>query len=166
MTGIDIGIIVFIAISGVISWFRGVTREFISLFTWVAAIGVTFLYSHKFAIVLPDSIGGVTPRVITSALILFFGILMLGWLIGALVKKFLSTIKMSAVDRIIGLLFGLTRGIAIISLIVLLLNLTAIPQEPWWHESFFLPKFQRIALWLHDRLPPDLASYFRFAEYN
>ncbi|MCB1755905.1 MAG: CvpA family protein [Gammaproteobacteria bacterium] len=163
MTGIDVVILLFIGISGVISWFRGVTREFISLFTWVLAIAVTFLYSHKFAIILPDSIGGVTARVITSALILFFGILLLGWLFGTLAKKFLATVKMSVVDRILGLLFGLLRGIAIISVIVLLLNLTGIPQEPWWHESFFLPRFQQIAMWLHEHLPPDLAAYFKFS---
>ncbi len=165
MTGIDIVILVGIFISGVISWLRGFVREFISLLTWVVAIAVTFLYSHKFAIVLPDSFGGLSARVVASSLILFFGILLLGWLIGALVKRFLSTIKLSAVDRILGLFFGLTRGIAIISVIVLLLNLTPIPTEPWWQKSFFLPKFQNLAASIHKRLPPELASYFNFADY-
>jgi membrane protein required for colicin V production len=163
MTGIDIAILLIIGLSALISWFRGFTRELISILTWLVAISITFLYSHKFAILLPDSIGGTTPRVIASALILFFGILLIGWAIGTLLKKFLSTIKMSAVDRVLGMFYGAGRGMAIIILVVLLLNLTAIPQETWWHESFFLPKFQYIAIWVHDRLPPDLAAYFKFS---
>ncbi len=162
MTGIDIVILLMIGISGIISWFRGFMREAISLLTWFIAIAITFLYSYKFANLLPDSIGGTTSRVITSAIILFFGVLLVGWLTGTLLKKFLSTLKMSTVDRLIGFLFGLARGAVIVTVVVLLLNLTGIPQEPWWHESFFLPKFQQLAMLVHEKLPSDLASYFKF----
>ena len=165
MTGIDIVIFAGIFISGILSWLRGFVREFVSLLTWVLAIGITFLYSHRFATLLPDSFGGSSGRVVVAALILFFGVLLIGWLIATLIKRLLATVKLSSIDRIFGLAFGLTRGVAIISAIVLLLNLTTIPGEPWWRKSFFLPKFQNVAAYIHEQLPPELASYFKFDSY-
>jgi len=163
MTGIDIVILVAIVISGILSWLRGFVREAVSLITWFLAIAITFLYSHKFAVVVPEAVGGTATRVVVAALVLFFGTLLFGWLFSTLLKRFLSTVNLSAVDRILGLLFGLTRGIAIISVVVLLLNLTTIPKESWWANSFFLPRFQHLAAEIHDRLPQELASYFDFS---
>ena len=165
MTGVDIAILLIIGVSGLLSWMRGITREFVSLASWGFAIVIPLFYSHKFAVLLPASINGELPRIVISVLILFFGILFIGWTIGSLVKQLLTSIKLSPVDRILGLLFGLFRGIVIIALIVLGLNLTEMPQDAWWNESFFLPKFQHIANWMYDHLPDNLAEYFKFSDH-
>lgn len=164
MTGVDIAVLLIIGVSGLLSWMRGITRETVSLASWGFAVSIPLLYAHKFAVLLPASIQGELPRIVVSVLILFFGILFIGWAIGSLVKQLLTTIKLSPVDRILGLLFGLTRGVLIIALIVLGLNLTEMPQDTWWNESFFLTKFQHIARWLYDYLPDNLASYFSFSD--
>lgn len=164
MTGVDIAILLIIGISGLLSWLRGITRETVSLASWGFAIVVPLFYAHKFAVLLPASIQGELPRIVISVLILFFGILFIGWTIGSLVKQLLATTKLSPVDRILGLLFGLTRGVLIVALIVLGLNLTEMPQDAWWNESFFLTKFQHIARWMYDYLPENLASYFNFSD--
>ena len=49
MTGIDIVILVVIAVSGLVSWFRGIIKEVVSLAAWVLAIVVTFLFSAPIA---------------------------------------------------------------------------------------------------------------------
>lgn len=165
MTGVDIAILLIIGVSGLLSWFRGITREIVSLVSWGFAVVVPLFYAHKFAMLLPASIQGELPRIVISVLILFFGILFIGWTIGSLVKQLLTTIKLSPVDRILGLLFGLVRGVLIIALVVLGLNLTEMPQDAWWNESFFLTKFQHIARWMYDYLPDNLASYFKFSEH-
>ncbi len=161
MTGVDIAILLIISVSGLLSWMRGITREAVSLASWGFAIVVPLLYANKFSVLLPSSISGELPRIVVSVLILFFGILFIGWTIGSLVKQLLVTIKLSPVDRVLGLLFGLARGILIIALIVLGLNLTEMPEDAWWNESFFLPKFQHIAHWMYEHLPDDLSGYFK-----
>ncbi len=163
MTGVDIIIFVVIVVSGIISWIRGFLREAIALTAWLTAMSVTFLYANKFSLLLPESVGGKTAKTIVSAVVLFFGVLIIGWIAGALVKKLLSTMKMSNVDRAIGFVFGVIRGSVIVTVVVLLLNLTAIPQELWWEESKLLPKFQELAVLIHERLPPDLADHFKFS---
>jgi len=162
MTGPDIAILIVILISSILSWMRGVIRELISLAAWAVALFVTFSYSHKIAQLLPDSVASPIARTVISSASLFFGSLFIGWLAGALVKKLLSAMKMSYIDRALGLFFGMIRGSIIVSVVVLLLNLTALPDEPWWKESLLLPRFQKIAQWAHQRLPPDLGDHFRF----
>ena len=161
MTGIDIVILVVIAVSGLVSWFRGIIKEVVSLAAWVLAIIVTFLFSHKFATVLPESFGSQIARTVASALILFFGILLIGWFAAALVRQIFTKIKLKPVDRVLGFLFGVARGVAIVTLIVLGLQLTAVPDEPWWHQSFLLPKFQQLAVWAQGWLPAEVAGIFR-----
>ena len=66
-------------------------------------------------------------------------------------------------DRLLGLGFGLMRGLALASLFVLLLGFTPLPQTPEWRDSHMLPGFQRGAEWLRGWLPAEVAEHVRFA---
>jgi len=62
----------------------------------------------------------------------------------------------------LGVIFGTLRGIAVVAMLVLLAGLTALPQDPWWQASVFMPYFERLALWLTGFLPPDIAAEFSY----
>ena len=62
----------------------------------------------------------------------------------------------------LGLLFGILRGGAIVTLLILAAGLTPLPKDPWWHDSQFIMHFQELAVWLRTQLPPDIASHFSF----
>jgi len=139
MTAIDIIIVVALLVSAIISFIRGFYREFISLTVWVVAIILALGFSSHFASLLPDSIENPTARLGISAFVLSF-------------------------DRIAGVLFGLMRGFSIVTLLVLMANLTpAIKQELWWRNSTILPSVQKVAKSIHKQLPNDIASHFSFS---
>ncbi len=163
-SGIDLLILVLIAISMFISAIRGFFKEAVSLATWVGAILITLLFTSRFATLLPrDTIESAEARYAISALILFFSSLILGALINYLLQKILSTTEKSRTDLLLGIGFGAMRGIVIVTILVLLANLfPGFKQEAWWRQSFFIPPLQTVAQFIHARLPDDLAQHFDF----
>lgn len=164
MTGIDVIIVVALVVSAVISFFRGFYREFMSLTVWVLAIFITLAFSSNFASLLPDSIESPQARLGVSACILFFGTLLVGSLATFLMMKILASRRSGKFDRIAGIVFGLARGVVIVTGLVLLANLTpSIKQDLWWRESAILPGVQEIAKSVHKKMPNDLAAHFSFS---
>lgn len=164
MTGIDVIIVVALVVSAVISFIRGFYREFISLTVWVLAIFLTLAFSSNFASLLPDSIESPQARLGISACILFFGTLLVGSLASFLTMQVLASRRSGKFDRIAGIVFGLARGVVIVTGLVLLANLTpSIKQDSWWRESAILPGVQQLAKSVHKKMPDDLATHFSFS---
>ncbi len=164
MTGIDVIIVLALLVSAIISFIRGFYREFVSLVVWAGAILLTLAFSSNFATLLPESIESPQARLGISACILFFGTLLVGSLATWLVMKVVANRRAKKFDRIAGVLFGLFRGVFIITVLALLANLTpTIKQELWWRNSAIMPSVQKLAKSLHKRLPDDIATHFSFS---
>ncbi len=162
--GIDIGILIAIAFSMVVSAFRGFFKEAINLCTWLAAILITLIFTSRFASLLPrDSIDSPQARFAISAVVLFFGSMIIGSIINFLFQKILSSSGKTRMDTILGVVFGATRGFVIVTLLVLLANLQpTLKQENWWQESKILPPLQNAAQFIHAQLPVELGQHFDF----
>ena len=164
MTVIDIIIVVALLVSAFISFVRGFYREFLSLVVWCSAIFLALGFSAHFASLLPSSIESPQARLGISACALFFGTLLVGSIGSWLAMKVLASRRAKKFDRIAGVFFGVIRGICVVSVLVLLANLTpGIKQELWWRNSAILPSLQEVAKSMHDVLPDDIASYFSFS---
>jgi membrane protein required for colicin V production len=57
------------------------------------------------------------------------------------------------------MVFGLLRGLVLVTLTVLILGFTPFPHDPWWRQSQLLPGFQRGAEQVSARLPPEVTKY-------
>lgn len=162
MGWIDFVILGIIAISAVISLFRGFVKEAVSLATWVIAFWISLAYASALADVLPVSIADGTLRIGIAFAALFIMTLVLGGVINVLAGQMIRRTGLSGTDRSLGAVFGLARGVLVVAVLVLLAALTVLPGESWWHESLLLPHFQRLAVWIRDFLPGDLAAHFVF----
>ena len=121
LAALDYIVIAVLSLSGIIALIRGLTREVLSIIGWIAAF-----YGALFALPLlrdmvrefisPDWIAdGVILVVIFIAVLIGFGLAS---------KAFTDKLKKSPIgmlDRILGLAFGITRGIVIISFAYLIL---------------------------------------------
>lgn len=166
MSIIDIIILVIVLISALVSLVRGFFKEAVSLITWVGAIVITLLFTRQFATLLPrDTIESPAARLGISALVLFFGCLLIGGLINFLFQKILANAKLGPADRIIGAIFGIIRGALIVGLLVMIAHLApTMQQEYWWRNSRLLPRFENIAEFIHERLPEEIAGHFDFSK--
>lgn len=161
---VDLLILAVIAISALISFMRGFFREAMSLGTWIAAVLITLMFTSRFTVLLPiDSVQSPQARATISALVLFFGTLMLGNVINWMFGRVLASATLGLADRTVGVCFGIVRGAVIVALLVLCAHLVPeLKQERWWTQSRLLPRFEQVAKVVHAQLPDGIGQRFVF----
>ena len=155
MNWADITIACIILISVLISVFRGFVREVLSLLAWVAAFWVASTFGASASVLLE-------PYIVLAFIGVLILTLMAAGLVNHLISQFMEKTGLSGTDRMLGALFGLARGAAIVIIAVLAAGLTTIPGEAWWQTSQLLAPFETAALYVLNWIPPDLAKYFSF----
>lgn len=158
MNTLDWIIIAIVAVSGLISVWRGFVKEAISLATWIAAFCVALLLAPNLATILPAAIESPMARWAIAAVALFMTTLLVGGLLNFLVSSLIERTGLSGTDRSLGIVFGILRGVVIIALGVMIIGDTALHDEPWWQESRLAVHFEPFAEWLRQAYPADLAE--------
>ena len=117
--------------------------------SWIVAAFVAW----HFAASLEPHLGGLLAqpdvRPWVARLILFLAVLLLGHAIGVVVGHFVRLTLLRGVDRFLGLVFGLLRGVVIVGAAVIVCETVRLDSESWWHESALVPFGQDAAdvLW-------------------
>lgn len=154
----DYAILAVIALSGIVGFARGLVRELLSVAIWVGAALVAWLYHPLLAPELGDWIASPTLRKGAAFLILVFGVLFVGALVGHLISSLVSKTGLTGTDRLLGLLFGGVRGAVLVAMVVFMAGLTPLADDPWWGESAFIGRFQTMAERLLSEVPPQVAE--------
>ncbi len=127
---IDVVILALIALSAILSLFRGFVREAVALATWLVALWVAMAFYEDFAIVLSQWITTPSAQKVTAFAVLFVCVLLLGAIINYLAGKLVDKTGLTGTDKMLGILFGVARGGVIVAILVLLAGLTPMPQDP------------------------------------
>ena len=85
--------------------------------------------------------------------------LLLSALVNNLIAAIVEKTGLSGTDRMLGVLFGLLRGVAIVTLLVLLAAATPMPNDAWWQNAVLIEHFEKLAIWVRQFLPDGLAQY-------
>lgn len=160
MIWVDYAILGIIGLSALISVVRGFVREALSLAAWIAAFWVAFHFFERGAELLVPYISVPSVRLASAFLTLMVLTLLVGGVVNYLAGQLVQKTGLSGTDRMIGVLFGVVRGAAIVTLLVLLAGFTSLPKDPWWKQSVLLVHFQDAAVWLRGHMPADVAAYF------
>ncbi len=162
MNWFDYGVLIVLAVSGLISLTRGFVREALALAAWAIAIWVAISFSKTLAVMLEPFITTPSIRLVAAFMLLFVASLLVVAVINHLLVKLVKTSGLTGTDRAIGMLFGILRGVFIVGILVFLAGLTPLPQDEWWGQSLFMPHFQELATWIRGFLPADAAQYFSY----
>ena len=162
MNWLDYVIIGVIALSVIISVFRGFVREALSLLVWALAVWIGWTFFRDLAAHLTSWIDLPSLRLAAAMAILIVGVLIIGGLVTYLLGEIVERTGLSGTDRMLGMVFGAARGLLLVAVLVLLAGLTPLPQDPWWGDSLLVGYFEEMAIWLRDLLPSDVAERFRF----
>jgi membrane protein required for colicin V production len=92
---------------------------------------------------------------------LFLITLLIGGLIGILASYLVDYTGLTGTDRVLGMVFGLARGAAVVAAGAGG-GIDAAAKRPLVATSLLLRHFQEGAIWLRDFLPPELAQHIRF----
>ena len=145
-------ILVVLIASGIISFTRGFTKEFLSLFLWVAAfiaaISLEFLATPR----INEFIGNEEISKIISYIFVFVIFIFVGGIVIKFISKLIKWSGASGFDRFLGVLFGLIRGLIVLFVIFLLLP-SSLKTTDLINNSKITPIIQKYA--------PQIEAYFR-----
>lgn len=162
MNWVDYSILAIIAISVLISLWRGFTKEALSLAGWVIAAWVALTFADKLQVLLEPHIKVPSLRLMVAFAILFIATLFIAAFINYLAVQVIKKTGLSGTDRMIGIFFGVARGCVVVAVLVLVGGMTPVPQDPWWHESQLMHYFQDMAIWLRQFLPAEIAKSIKY----
>ncbi len=151
MTWADWAIIAVLVISALISVVRGFVKEAVSLLIWLAAAVIASIFHDQLAVWMVDLISTPSLRILTAWVTLFVAVLIVGGILNYLLGKLIEATGLSGTDRLLGLFFGLARGLIIIMVILIVLpDILPVKQDIWWHESKLIPFFLQYEDWARE----------------
>jgi membrane protein required for colicin V production len=130
---LDLGLIVIILVSALLSMVRGFTREVLAIGSWAAAAAAAyFFYPNLVPYVSPYIHKEPLPAVISAAVIFFVALIIVSILTVRISDAILDS-KVGALDRSLGFLFGAARGFLLGVVAFAIFNwLVAEKQQPEW----------------------------------
>ena len=162
MSWLDYAILAVLAVSVAWGVWRGFFREVISLAGWVLAFLAANAVAGPLGDALPTSISSPEVRVLVAFLIVFIFTLSIATVAGMLLSRLLKAAGLGGLDRTLGGLFGLARGVVILLALAIAAGLTMAPRHPLWKESVGAGMLTRTVLQLKPWLPPRLADRLRY----
>ena len=145
-------IIIVLIPSGLISFSRGFTKEFLSLFLWAAAFIAAISLEHLATPQINEIIGNKEASKIISYIFVFIVFIFVGGLVIKFISKLIKWSGASGFDRFLGVLFGLSRGLIFLFVIFLLLP-SNLKTTDLITNSKITPLIQKYA--------PEIEAYFR-----
>ncbi|HQW77306.1 MAG TPA: CvpA family protein [Dokdonella sp.] len=159
MNWFDYAIIVALALSVLVGLWRGFIGEVMALVCWVLAFWVAWMFGPVLAEQFSASISVPSVRVMLGYAVCFIAVLIAGAIVSYLLRKLVSGSGLSGTDRLLGMVFGLVRGFALVVLVIVLMKFTPVIRDDWWQQSRLLPTFERSASWMTTLLPEAVAKY-------
>jgi membrane protein required for colicin V production len=100
---------------------KGLVREIVSLVALIGGFILAVLYYHSLGSLLVEYCRTDSVASFIAFLMIFIGCLLLGAILSFLINRFLKSASIKWIDRLLGGIFGLLRGWAIASILVLAL---------------------------------------------
>jgi membrane protein required for colicin V production len=143
---LDAALLVVVIVSGLVAMYRGLTREILSILSWVAAAAACVYFVFKFkaqAQQVADQFH--TPLLVAQVAIgglIFLVVLIIVHLITLRISDTVLDSRVGAIDRILGLLFGVARGFVLVVIPYMFYEAfvpTPEQQYPWVRQAVSLP---------------------------
>ncbi|NHZ63699.1 CvpA family protein [Massilia genomosp. 1] len=161
MTEFDYVVLVILVPSCVIGILRGLVKEILSLISWVVAFVVANAYGAQLAPML-SMIPGETVRLMVAFVALFLGVRIVMGLVMMAVDLMVKATGLSPVNRLLGAVFGLARGMLIVLAAVILCGMTDLPKQAFWTGAVSSPMAEQGARMIKTLLPPEFARHVQF----
>lgn len=156
---IDWVIITLIAVSTLISLKRGFVREALSMVAWVGAFVIARTFHPQMQSLLIDTVETPMVRLVAAFAILFFATLIIGAIINNMVGHLIHATGLTATDRVLGMAFGLLRGLVIVVVAIALVRYTPLANDTWWRESVMIDHLATIEDWSRRTFGDEFARF-------
>lgn len=162
MTVFDYIVIAVVAASVLLGIWRGVVGEIIALVAWVLAFFAARWWGEEVANSVLNAISDPTLRLVAAWVLIFIVVLMLMALLRLAIRGLLKALGLSPTDRLLGMIFGVARGLVIVLALAVVGGMTMAAQQKWWVEAYFSAPLETAVMAGKPWLPEDIAKRIRF----
>jgi len=162
MNAFDYVVAVIVLASVALGVWRGVVGEIIALAAWVLAFFAARWWGSEVAGAFFSGIADPAMRIVAAWVAVFVVVLVLMALLRLAMQGLLKALGLSLSDRLLGVIFGMARGMLIVLALVAVGGMTSLPKEKWWNEAYFSAPLETAVLAGKPWLPPDLSKRIRF----
>lgn len=164
MTLLDYAVFAIAGFSVLLGVIRGFVREVMALASWVVAFVVSSAYGGKVAPMLAQQIPDENWRVLATVVALFIVVLVLMNILAMLASKLVKSAGLGVEDRLLGSMFGLVRGMAVVVVLALGAGLTVLPRQPVWKDAMLAAPLETLAVFVKQWLPQDWAKNISYGK--
>ncbi len=162
MTWFDYAVLAAMAASLLLGAWRGVVSEILALAAWVLAFFVARemapMVSEWFAGVLSDK----SMQYLAAFAAMFVGVLVVVGIARLVLSFLLRAVGLGLIDRLLGAVFGIARGVVIVLVAVMLGGLTPLPRADWWRNAVLAPPLETAVLAARPWLPASMAQKIKY----
>jgi membrane protein required for colicin V production len=145
MVTLDYIILAIVLISAIAGLIQGFLREAISLVTWILGIWLAWKFGPMLAPHLGGALSKASYGLWAGRAIVFIAVLVIGAIIGATINYFVRLSIFSGLDRLLGFVLGLVRGVVIVGVGIILAQTVQLDGEAWWKKSRLMPQLEPVA---------------------
>lgn len=122
--------------SMLVGLWRGLVYEVLSLAGWVAAFILAQWWAADAVAFLPflKEAAAQVQYAVAFALVFVVALFAAG-LLSWLVRKLVETVGLRPVDRALGGIFGVARGVVVLLALTVVLQLLGLSKEDWWRDA-------------------------------
>ena len=159
LSAVDWILLAVLGLSFLLGIWRGIVQEVLSLVGWVAAFYVSQMYAPIAAAWLPMEGSSQMLRYAAGFVVVFVAVLVGTVLVSALIKKLISAVGLGPLDRLLGSLFGLMRGVVILLAVTVFVGMTPMRETEAWKQAQGAQWLQQFLHVLKPVLPADFGKY-------
>jgi membrane protein required for colicin V production len=163
MTLFDYVVMGIVGLSLLFGLWRGVVGELLALLAWGLGLFVAMSFGERLGHLVFSSINDPSMRMLAGCILAFVGVLVCMALVRMAIQRMVKVLGLSLSDRLLGMVFGLIRGVLVCMVLVGLGGMTAAPKKMWWREARLSPPMETAVLAVKPWLPDDLAKRIRFS---
>lgn len=157
MQWIDWAILIIILISAGISLLRGFVKEALSLVAWIGAFFVAKAFYKDFAPMLQEFISTPSLQYATAWIIIFLITVVTLSMVNFLFARFVEKAGLGGMDRMMGMIFGVFRGVLVAALLIIGLKaFSHVEEDDWWVESQLIEHVEVVGSWFYDYVKDSL----------
>ena len=159
MSSTDWILIALLTASMLVGAWRGLVYEVLSVIGWIAPFLLAQWSAPEVADKLPMQSSGETLRYAAAFVVVFIASVFAAGLLSSLMKKLISAVGLRPVDRILGAVFGVFRGLILLLALSVVVHMTALQESDWWVESKGGPMLITMLKGLRPMLPEKFGAY-------
>jgi len=162
MSLLDLIVLLVLVLAVVRGLMRGMIDTLFSLVAWILAFVLSKWGAVWVAPLLPIGVESTGIRYFAGFAVIFLvvliGVLLLGHGLATLVKA----VGLGSVDKVLGGVLGLAKGLVILTGFTLAAGLTSLPRTDFWKQAMLSGSLQAMAQRALPLVPEDVAKYVRF----